>query len=204
MAPPKNCCYFKICLSAQGREGEQSDVTESQNNIEKKHTNTKKKSISTGRVVWQKRTDRRYLTRDGCLLCLGRGSTSVGVKPAATSFVKDGSMVLTQHSSLTFGSRKADRANSGHTSVNRFCWRFMTKIQSLCLHLHLCLKRGLLGTTNDFTTSLLQFLDLFLCTLELVELQARPFPDVVFQPLLLSALSSSPFHCALQDGFDQT
>ena len=26
-----------------------------------------------------------------------------------------------------------------------------------------------------------------------------PFPDVVFPPLPLSALSSSPFHCALQD-----
>ena len=32
------------------------------------------------------------------------------------------------------------------------------------------------------------------------EPQACPFPDVVFPPLPLSALSSSPFHCALQDG----
>ena len=39
------------------------------------------------------------------------------------------------------------------------------------------------------------------CSLGLGELQACPFPDVVFPPLLLSALSSSPFHCALQDGF---
>ena len=30
------------------------------------------------------------------------------------------------------------------------------------------------------------------------------FPDVVFPPLFLSVLSSSPFHCALQDGFGQT
>ena len=36
------------------------------------------------------------------------------------------------------------------------------------------------------------------------ELQACPFPDVVIPPLSLSALSSSPFHCALQDGFGQT
>ena len=35
--------------------------------------------------------------------------------------------------------------------------------------------------------------------LGLAELQACPFPDVVFPPLSLSALSSSPFHCALQD-----
>ena len=37
------------------------------------------------------------------------------------------------------------------------------------------------------------------CSLRLGELQACPFPDVVFPPLPLSALSSSPFHCALQD-----
>ena len=42
------------------------------------------------------------------------------------------------------------------------------------------------------------------CPLGLTELQACPFPDVVFPPLPLSALSSSPFHCALQDGFCQT
>ena len=35
-------------------------------------------------------------------------------------------------------------------------------------------------------------------------IQACLFPDVVFPPLPLSALSSSPFHCALQDGFGQT
>ena len=42
------------------------------------------------------------------------------------------------------------------------------------------------------------------CTLGQGELQACLFPDVVFPPLPLSALSSSPFHCALQDGFGQT
>ena len=42
------------------------------------------------------------------------------------------------------------------------------------------------------------------CPLGLAEIQACLFPDVVFPPLPLSALSSSPFHCTLQDGFDQT
>ena len=42
------------------------------------------------------------------------------------------------------------------------------------------------------------------CPLGLGELQACPFPDVVFPPLPLSALSSSPCHRALQDGFGQT
>ena len=36
------------------------------------------------------------------------------------------------------------------------------------------------------------------------QLQACPFPDVVFPLLPQSALSSFPFHCALQDGFRQT
>ena len=42
------------------------------------------------------------------------------------------------------------------------------------------------------------------CPLGLRELQACPFPYVVFPPLSLSALSSSPFYCALQDGFGQS
>ena len=36
------------------------------------------------------------------------------------------------------------------------------------------------------------------------EIQACLFPDVVFPPLPLFALSSSAFHSALQDGFGQT
>ena len=31
-----------------------------------------------------------------------------------------------------------------------------------------------------------------------------PFPEVVFPPFLLTALSSSPFYCALQGGFGKT
>ena len=42
------------------------------------------------------------------------------------------------------------------------------------------------------------------CPLGLAELQACPFPNVVFPPLPLSALSSSPFPCTLQDGFGHT
>ena len=48
---------------------------------------------------------------------------------------------------------------------------------------------------------------IFLCSrlpLGLGELQACPFLDVVFPPLFMSALSSSPFHCALLDGFGKT
>ena len=56
-------------------------------------------------------------------------------------------------------------------------------------HHHQSLNReGRWGTTDDFATHY---------PLGLAELQACPFPDVVFPPLPLSALSSSPFHCAL-------
>ena len=48
------------------------------------------------------------------------------------------------------------------------------------------------------------FFPVFHCPLGLAELHAYPFPDVVFPPLPLSALSSSPFHCALHDDLSQT
>ena len=73
-------------------------------------------------------------------------------------------------------------------------------ISSSHLSLH---HKGHLGTTDDFATSFLHFPQ-FSTALGLDELHASPFPDVVFPPLPLSALSSSPFHCALQDGFGQT
>ena len=70
---------------------------------------------------------------------------------------------------------------------------------------HLSLNReGRWGTTDDFTASFLHFFPVLHCPLGLAVLQACPFPDVVFLPLPLSALSFSPFHCALQDGFGQT
>ena len=41
------------------------------------------------------------------------------------------------------------------------------------------------------------------CSSGPAKLQACPFPHVVFPPLPLSALSSSSFHCALQDVLDR-
>ena len=74
-------------------------------------------------------------------------------------------------------------------------------------HRHQSLNReGRWGTTDEFATSFFFFsiFPVLHCPLGLAELQASPFPDVVFPPLPLSALSSSPFHCALHDGFGQT
>ena len=71
-------------------------------------------------------------------------------------------------------------------------------------HHHLFLNRqGRWGITDDFATTI------FPCSplapvLGLGEIQACPFPGVVFPPLPLSAFSSPPLHCALQDGFGQT
>ena len=59
---------------------------------------------------------------------------------------------------------------------------------------------GIVGAPK-MTSQLVSSICLFsACPLGLDEFQACPFPDVVFLPVL-SASSSSPFHCALQDGF---
>ena len=66
-------------------------------------------------------------------------------------------------------------------------------------------REGRWGTKNDFTTRFLHFPLFSIALWDLVN--SRPvhsFSDVVFLPLLLSALSSSPFHYALQDGFGKT
>ena len=69
-----------------------------------------------------------------------------------------------------------------------------------CCHLHLPLNReGRCDTSYDFKTSFFYFSVLH-CPLGLGELQACPSPHVAFPPFLLSALSSSPFRCALHDG----
>ena len=77
-------------------------------------------------------------------------------------------------------------------------------ISSYLISFHLSLNReGRLGTTDDFTTSFLHF-SLFSTALwDLAN--SRPVNSLMlFPPLTLSALSSSPFHCALQNGFCQT
>ena len=56
------------------------------------------------------------------------------------------------------------------------------------------------GAPDDFATSFLHFSPFSTALWDLPNSR----PDVVFPPLSLSALSSSPFHCALQDGFGQT
>ena len=61
-------------------------------------------------------------------------------------------------------------------------------------HHHQSLNReGRWGTTDDFVTSFLHFPLVLHCPLGLGELQACPFPDVVFPPLPLSVCLLPPF-----------
>ena len=64
--------------------------------------------------------------------------------------------------------------------------------------------RWSLGHHKWFCNQFSPFSPILHYPLGLGELQACPFPDVVFPPLTLSALFSSPFHWVLQDGFGQT
>ena len=74
-------------------------------------------------------------------------------------------------------------------------------------HLIMCPSTaGVVGTpqmTSEPVSSIF-FFSVLQCPLELGELKACPFHGVVFLPLFLSALSSSPFQCAMKDGFGQT
>ena len=60
------------------------------------------------------------------------------------------------------------------------------------------------GAPQMIHNQLPPFFPVLHCPLGLAELKACPLPDVAFPPLPLSALSSSPFRCALQDGSGQT
>ena len=76
----------------------------------------------------------------------------------------------------------------------------MTTLSSSSLSSCIPWPRGSLGHNRWFHNHFPPFSPVLHCSLGLGELQACPFPDVVFPPLPLSALSSSPFQCALQDG----
>ena len=85
-----------------------------------------------------------------------------------------------------------------------FLLLFLKKLYQV-LYLILSLNReGRLGTTDDFAASFLHFFMFSTALWALGKLQVCPFPVVVFPLLPPSALSSSPFHCALEDGFGQT
>ena len=79
-------------------------------------------------------------------------------------------------------------------------WAPTLSVSHLSSHLSLN-REDRWGTTDDFTASFLHFFPVLHCRQGLGELQACPFPGVVFPPLPLSVLSSSPFHYALQDSW---
>ena len=115
----------------------------------------------------------------------------------------------TTHTSTDSSKKKLEENHSIlHPPTHPSTLRPTHPLTHLAIHLispHLSLNgKGCWGTTDDFTTNFLHFFSVLHCSLGLGELQSRPFPDVVFPPLFLSAFSSSPFHCALQDGSGQT
>ena len=73
--------------------------------------------------------------------------------------------------------------------LQSMCDRSSHLISSSHLSLNL---EGRWGTTDDFAISFLHFFSVLHYPLGLGEIQACPFPDVVFPPLFQPALSSSP------------
>ena len=63
---------------------------------------------------------------------------------------------------------------------------------------------GVVGAPQMTSQPVFSISSVLSCSLGLGELQACPFLEVVFPPLFLFALSSSPFRCALHDGLGQT
>ena len=61
-------------------------------------------------------------------------------------------------------------------------------------------RRDVLPESRSLHEQFSPFFSVLHYPLGLGELQADPSSDVVFPPLFLSALSSSPFHWAFQDG----
>ena len=84
------------------------------------------------------------------------------------------------------------------------CALFPVRMTSSHLTSPISSQRRSLGHHRWFCDQFPQFFSVLHCPQGLGELQACPFLDVVFPPLPLSALSSSPFHFALQDGFGRT
>ena len=72
-------------------------------------------------------------------------------------------------------------------------WAPTLSVSHLSSHLSLN-REDRWGTTDDFTASFLHFFPVLHCRQGLGELQACPFPDIVFPPLPLSALTSPHFH----------
>ena len=101
---------------------------------------------------------------------------------------------------------KLDRISIGKTAASLFEYRDRVRCASALHHHHhhqSLNREGRWCTTDDFAISFLHFPLFSTAPWDLPTLQACSFPDVVFPPLPLSALSSSPFHCALLAGFGQ-
>ena len=95
----------------------------------------------------------------------------------------------------------------GHPRITvRTCSKLILTSAHIFLlsHLVYLLTARIVGAPQMISQPVSSIFPVLHCPVGLGELQVCSFPDVVFPPLSLSALSSSPFHCALQDGFGQT
>ena len=116
----------RTTTTSGGEFEEEEKKEEKEEEKENNNNNNKNKNNGKNKKKKNKKNKRKTIHvlcpmgEGGCTGCLERGSTFVN--PTAASLGM-GTLVLTQHSTLTSGSKKAVRDNSGHILTNRLCWR---------------------------------------------------------------------------------
>ena len=107
------------------------------------------------------------------------------------------------HANLVAGVQEVDHVcNTGE--LGHWSLLYVQPVTFISSHLNYPLTARVVWAPQMICNQFLPFFPVLHCPLGLSKLQACLFPDVVFPPLPLSALSSSRFCCALQDSFGQT
>ena len=107
------------------------------------------------------------------------------------------------HANLVAGVKEVDHVcNTGE--LGHWSLLYVQPVTFISSHLNYSLTARVVGAPQMICNQFFPFFPVLHCPLGLNKLQACLFPDVVFPPLPLSALSSSRFCCALQDSFGQT
>ena len=107
------------------------------------------------------------------------------------------------HANLVAGVQEVDHVcNTGE--LGHWSLLYVQPVTFISSHLNYPLTARVVWAPQMICNQFLPFFPVLHCPLGLSKLQACPLSDVVFPLLLPSALSSFPFHCALQEDSGHT